>query len=228
MKWLGFDQIRKQDDEPKNSKILEEDIQIELENGLLIIECKGIGGTSTDSDCSQISKIKHRRCKDRNRFDVYALYIVNHQRYLPPLHRANPPFSDIQIQEAENDERGLLSTWQLFNLYHDIEAGILSKAEVRKMFLAYGLVTFRPLDLILVDEPKEFFKDGRVCIVTLSNIEIKLGDEVLIERDGQFERMMIEGIQLNDNPVTSVTNGEVGISLNNSIRKKSKIWLRSS
>ena len=110
-KWLGFVEVNKIDDEKKESKVLEEDLQIELTNGLLIIECKGIGGTSTDSDCSQISKIKHRRCKERGKFDVFALYIVNHQRYLPPLNRQNPPFTENQKEDAINDERGLLTTW---------------------------------------------------------------------------------------------------------------------
>src|SRR5690606_19221619 len=71
LKWLGFENVINVDEQNTENTVLEEDIQIELENGLLIIECKGIGGTSTDSDCSQISKIKHRRCKERNSFDVY-------------------------------------------------------------------------------------------------------------------------------------------------------------
>ncbi len=112
LKWLGFNKVQSIDDMKSESSVKEEDIQVELPNGrLLVIECKGIGGTSTDPDCSQISKIKHRRSKERNKFDVSALYIVNHQRFLPPLRRKNPPFTQHQIQDAENDERGLLSTW---------------------------------------------------------------------------------------------------------------------
>ena len=34
----------------------EEDLQIDTESALLAIEVKGIGGTSTDSDCNQITK----------------------------------------------------------------------------------------------------------------------------------------------------------------------------
>ncbi len=134
-KWLEFNEINKIDDERQKSQILEEDIQINLPNGLLIIECKGIGGTSTDSDCSQISKVKHRRCKERNKFDVFALYVVNHQRHLPPLKRKNPPFSDHQLKDAINDERGLLTTWQLFNAYFEVESGILQH---KKKFIHYS------------------------------------------------------------------------------------------
>ncbi|MBV6642695.1 MAG: hypothetical protein KI791_18395 [Cyclobacteriaceae bacterium] len=223
LKWLGFSNVVKHD-EKDGGKLLEEDIQIGMDNGILIIECKGIGGTSTDSDCSQISKIKHRRCRERGSFDVFALYIVNHQRYLSPLQRKNPPFTLNQIQDAENDERGLLTTWQLFNVFREIEDGILSKEEVRESFLSFGHVKFRPSNLVLIGEPKELFKKGVVCILILTNKEISIGDEVFIERDGTFRCLKIEGIQINDQPVPSAKNGEVGIMLSDSVKKNCKIW----
>lgn len=225
--WLGFENVTKVDQENTGSKVLEEDIQVELKNGLLIIECKGIGGTSTDSDCSQISKIKHRRCKERNRFDVFALYIVNHQRYLPPLTRQNPPFTDNQKQDAVNDERGLLSTWQLFNLYYEIENEILDKKSVRKDLLKFGFIEFRPKDLIFIDEPKELFKNGHVCIVNITNVELSIGDEILVEKNGKFQKTTIEGVQLSDKPVTTANSGEIGLQLSLPIKKKSMLWKKS-
>ncbi len=227
LKWLGFENVTKVDEEDTGSKVLEEDIQVELENGLLIIECKGIGGTSTDSDCSQISKIKHRRCKERNRFDVFALYIVNHQRYLPPLTRQNPPFTDNQKQDALNDERSLLSTWQLFNLYYEIENEIFDKKSVRNDLLKYGFIEFRPKDLIFIDQPKELFKNGYVCIVNITDIELNIGDEILVEKIGKFQKATIEGIQISDKPVTTANIGEIGLQLSMPIKKKSILWKKS-
>ncbi|MGD8782724.1 MAG: hypothetical protein PVH88_27685 [Ignavibacteria bacterium] len=226
LKWLGFKHVTKVDDNKKNSILLEEDIQVELENGLLVIECKGIGGTSTDSDCSQISKIKHRRCKERNSFDVYALYIVNHQRYLPPSNRINPPFSENQKQDAVNDERGLLTTWQLFNAYYAIEDEILDRNTVRKNLLQYGYIDLRPVDLKLIDEPKEIFKDGYVCIVNIKDTELKISDEILVENEGKFKKAIIEEIQINDNPIEQVASGEIGLYLSVPIKKKSILWKR--
>lgn len=228
LKWLGFKNIIYVDEQETDTKVLEEDIQIELDEGLLIIECKGIGGTSTDSDCSQISKIKHRRCKERNRFDVFALYVVNHQRYLPPLNRQNPPFTENQVQDAINDERGLLSTWQLFNLYFEIENGILTKNEAQQEILKFGLVTFKPKNLFLIDEPSEILKQGMVCIVNIENTELNIGEELLVEKNGQFQKATIEGIQLEDKPVSSASSGEVGILLDSPIKKKSKLWKKGS
>jgi hypothetical protein len=227
-KWLGYSKINKIDEEKSESKILEEDIQVELPNGILIIECKGIGGTSTDSDCSQISKIKHRRCKERGKFDVFALYIVNHQRYLPPLNRQNPPFTNNQKQDAVNDERGLLSTWQLFKAYNEIENGILVKDDVKKDLLTFGYIKLLPKNLLLIDEPQEIFKDGEVCIVNVSNIELKISEEILVEKNGIFEKNIIEGIQLNEKPVSSANNGELGLKLKYKIKKKSRLWKKAS
>ena len=225
LKWLGFKKVIKMDEENSTS-ILEEDIQIELENGLLVIECKGIGGTSTDSDCSQIEKIKHRRSKERKKFDVYALYVVNHQRYLPPIERQNPPFTSNQQQDALNEERGLLSTWQLFNLYYEIEEGIISKEDAQKYFINYGLIEFKPTGLILIDEPKEILKKGSVCIVNIDNVELSIGEKILVEKNGKYKLATIESIQLDGKQVSNVKAGEVGLKLNIQISKKSKLWKR--
>ena len=227
LKWLGFEKVIKVDEQNTGS-VLEEDIQIEIDNGLLIIECKGIGGTSTDSDCNQISKIKHRRCKERKCFDVYALYIVNHQRYLPPLKRKNPPFTDNQIQDAVNDERGLLTTWQLFNLYGEIEDGLIEIERARKELIQYGYVEIKPYTQTIIGEPKEFFNNGLVSILNIQNIELKLGEEILVEKNGKFSSAIIEGIQLNNKPVIVVSNGEVGLQLNRPIKKKSVLWKKGS
>lgn len=223
-KWLGFEDVIDHDKKNTSLSQLEEDIQIEYENGILIIECKGIGGTSTDSECSQISKIKHRRCKERIKFDVNALYIVNHQKYLPPLKRQNPPFSVIQIDDAKNDERGLLSTWQLFNLYFDIENGILTKEEARKNLLNYGLVEFKPNDISFIDEPTEFFMEGKVCIINIKNIHLNVKDVLYTEKNGRFDKVTILDIKENDKSISSALTGEFGLKFDKKIVKKTKLW----
>lgn len=228
LKWLGFTKIRDMDKESDALRIKEEDLQIEIDSKLLVIEVKGIGGTSTDSECSQISKIKHRRCKERDAFDVFALYLVNHQRYMPPLKRKNPPFTKEQISDAENDERGLLTTWQLFNLYFDIQNRILTKEEARDMFIELGFVEFTPKNLILIDEPKKIFKEGFVCIVNIDSIKLKVGEDLIIEKNGRYLKSKIKGIMINDKHVDEASGGEIGLELSEPIKKKSKLWKKSS
>lgn len=219
LRWLDFENVIDVDDIKSNSEQLEEDIQIETENGLIIIECKGIGGTSTDSDCSQIHKIKFRRCKERNKFDVSAIYIVNHQRYLPPKDRENPPFTYNQIQDAINDERSLLTTWQLYNLYFDIDNDVITKQEARESLLKYGLINFKPHNLRKVDQTEEIFKNGFVCIVNITDTEINIGDELFIEKNGRFSKVIVLNLKANDTTVESYSNGELGIELDRPIKK---------
>jgi hypothetical protein len=223
-KWLGYTKIKNLDEIITKSNILEEDIQIEIPEGLLVIECKGIGGTSTDADCSQISKIKHRRCKERKKFDVYALYLVNHQRYLPPQKRQNPPFTIQQILDAKNDERGLLTTWQLFTLYSDIENGICTINDAKKSILEYGLVDFKPKDLIYIYEPTEFFKSGNICIVKIADILLNINDELFVEKNGKFQKALILDIQINGESVSKASSGELGLRFDKKIMKNSILW----
>jgi len=227
LRWLEFENVRNMDKEKSNSSIKEEDIPIDCDKGLLLIEVKGIGGTSKDSDCSQIAKIKHRRCKERNLFDVYALYLVNHQRYLPPLIRQNPPFTEHQIIDAKNEERGLLSTWQLFNLYFDIEDGILTKEDARNKLLTYGLVGFKPENLLCVGKPKEIYQKGLVCVINIEDIELKLNDEILVENNGIFKKATIKGLMLNEKSIDNVNSGEIGLRLDRKIKKNSLIWKKA-
>ncbi|MBZ5859432.1 hypothetical protein [Flavihumibacter profundi] len=224
LSWLGFSGVTEYDSISNTSTIFEEDIQIAINEGLLIIECKGLGGTSTDANCSQISKIKHRRCKERKSFDVYALYIVNHQRHLPPLTRKNPPFTDTQVNDALHDERGLLTTWQLFKLYFDIESGLISKSEAMKTFLNFGLIEFKPTDLVFVYEPSEILKGGTVCIVKIKDVELYVGEQLIIESSGDYSITEILEIRQSDMPVTKTKDGEYGLLLGTKIGKKSKIW----
>jgi len=222
LKWLEFEKVEIKDELATN--ILEEDIQVEHEKGLLIIETKGIGGTSSDSDCSQISKIKLRRCKERKSFDVYALYIVNHQRYQPPLSRKNPPFSEYQITDAQNDERGLLTTWQLFNLYFDIQNSIITKEDARTELIKFGLVEFKPKTKEKLDVPKQILKNGHVIILDITNIKLKIGQALLAEKNNRFYRVKITSIQLDNKPATEVENGEVGLGLDTKIANGTTLW----
>lgn len=216
LKWLGFDNAIEKD-KTATEGLFEEDIQIDLgEKGLLIIEVKGINGTSKDSECSQISKIRHRRCKERNRFDVFALYIANNERNVEPLKRTIPPFNDNQIQDAINDERGLMYTWQLFNLYFNVENGFISKEEARNRFLQIGLVDFTP-NLKELGKPYKFYQNHTVICVELNHNTIHIGDTLAYEKDGRYYPITIAEIQQDEKPIKEVSDGKVGIKVNEKV-----------
>ena len=216
LKWLGFDNAIEKD-KTATEGLFEEDIQIDLgEKGLLIIEVKGINGTSKDSECSQISKIRHRRCKERNCFDVFALYIANNERNVEPLKRTIPPFNDNQIQDAINDERGLIYIWQLYNLYFNVENGFISKEEARNRFLQIGLVDFTP-NLKELGKPYKFYQNHTVICVELNNNIIHVGDTLAYEKDGRYYPITITEIQRDEKTIKEVSDGKVGIKVNEKV-----------
>lgn len=211
-KWLGFEKIIDKDITVKNG-LYEEDIQIDLgEDGILIIETKGINGTSTDAECSQIHKIKFRRCKERNSFDVKALYIVNNERNVEPLKRTIPPFNENQIKDAVNDERGLLYTWQLFNLYFNIENGFITKEEARRRILNFGLIDLEP-KLVELGKPYKYYKKNTIACIDLNNMEIQKNDYLAYHIHGKWQKVEILSLEQDHAQIDKVSNGKVGIQV---------------
>ena len=192
---------------------------------MLIIEIKGIGGTSKNSDCSQINTIKHRRAEQRGSFDVSALYLVNHQRYLPPKNRRNPPFNEQQINDAANEKRGLLTTYDLFKLNSNIEAGFVKKEDARAALLQHGLVTFTPSDADYLGLPQEIHHNGTVAILKIEDIYLYQGAKIIVCNDGVYSEIEILEIKIDGQTVEIAENGEIGIKFNRSISRKSELWI---
>lgn len=222
--WLGFERIIDKD-KTVNNDVYEEDIQVDLGAlGLLIIEVKGLHGTSKDSECAQISKIKYRRCEERERFDVFALYIVNNERSIEPLKRTIPPFNDNQIKDAKNDKRGLLFTWQLFNLFFNIEDGFITKEEARARMLNTGLIDFTP-SLVELGKPYKYFQDRTVVCVDLNNVQVSNKDILAYEKDGRYYQLSIAEIQQDGNSIEQVSDGKVGIKVDKRVPHIDMLYL---
>ena len=220
LNWLGFTNVIDLDTIKQDGDLLEEDIQIDMgDEGLLIIEVKGINGTSTDSECSQIHKIKFRRCEERGRFDVKALYIVNNERNVEPKKRTIPPFNDTQIKDAINDKRGLAYTWQLFNLFFNIDNHFITKEEARKRLLSYGLIDFSPSNLILIGQPYKYYKNNKIVCLDITNEEIKPGDYFAYIINDRLYKERIISIQKNKLQVDVTVSGKYGFEMQRAVPK---------
>ncbi len=224
--WLGFSSAKAMDEH--SGEVLEEDIQVQLEPGLLVVEVKGIGGTSKDKECAQISKIKNRRQEERRAWDVSALYVVNHQRYVSPKLRINPPFSQNQIKDAQLDKRGLITTYQLYCAYFDVARGLVTKDEVKKQLLEFGHVKISPPELVEVGVVEEVYQQGRVIVLQLGEATISVGSRLYVLKNDVYETREVIGLKLNDVDVNKATGGELGIQLDAAIKKGSKIYLSAS
>lgn len=225
LEWLGFESVVNMDEH--SSVIFEEDIQVDCSDCLLVIEVKGIGGTSTDKQCSQISKIKYRRCEERGRFDVYALYIVNHQRYLSPGKRVNPPFTKEQINDAVLDKRGLLTTYDLYKAYFLVMEGMLEKSYVRDRLFDVGLVNLSPSGFKSLGVVHEVFKGGEVGIVILDGAVLEVGMRLAAKKGDNYTMHSVIELQLDGVKVQRVEQGEVGVKFDSAIKQKVELFVIS-
>lgn len=80
LEWLGFENVVDKDATLNGSDIKEEDLNFTYGNTLVLVEVKGINGTSTDAECSQVDKIVNRRMRQNNTVDVHGIYIVNNEK----------------------------------------------------------------------------------------------------------------------------------------------------
>lgn len=206
--WLGYTEVKAIDG---SEDVLREDIQIIDNEKMYIIEVKGIGGTSTDSECAQVAKHRRKREKEYPDKTIIPIYIVNHQRYKSPALRQNPPFSKDQIDYALSDERGLLTTWQLYKQYRLIEDKIFTKEETRDALYEYGVISLIPRNLKYIGTYSEYFKKPKAGILILNKTKIKVGDEVYAKKDERWIYTKINSIRVNDIDVEYAESGEVGL-----------------
>lgn len=220
LEWLGFDNVQSMDEEVKVGEDFQEDLQIHLDNNeLLIIEVKGLYGTSKDNECSQISKIELRRIHERKYSNVHSLYIVNNERGKEPLKRQMPPFTDSQIKDAKFAHRAMTYTYQLFNMYFEIKAGIITKEEARNALFQNGLVDFRS-NFKSLGKPYNYFKNNKVACIELHDTILSVGDKVYFEDDRKRLNVVeIVNIQVDRQNTQTARDGKVGIEFNMKVPK---------
>ncbi|WNK46941.1 hypothetical protein RM150_22530 (plasmid) [Pantoea agglomerans] len=242
LEYIGFDKIENPDEEinDKIDKIYEEDIRVISPDVTYIIETKGLGGTSTDSDCAQPSKIVLRKedadiAKNNGNMAINykAVYIVNSQRHKEPKTRDNPPFKNQQIVDARIARRAMTTTYELFNIFHMIEAGILSKSDVRNAFRQNGLINFKFGLLSLTcdgrfDGPKAYSFD----LTKEPMLQIDENDSIAFQdEDDHWHLSPILEIQVNRCKVTSAnasSGGSAGVSLKKYIKSAKTFYLKKN
>lgn len=225
LEWLGFDSVVNMDETQHDG--FEEDLQVDCGDKLLVVEVKGIGGTSTDKACSQISKIKFRRAEQRGRFDVFGLYIVNHQRYVSPVDRQNPPFTDHQVNDARLDKRGLVTTYDLYRAYFLVVGGVIKKEYVREQLFQFGVVGFHPSGMISFGQPREMYKNNTILILDIDKVSLAIGMRLVAKKGDLYSIHIIKSLRVNEVDVPEVSSGQVGVGLDKGVPNRSEILLLS-
>lgn len=217
LEYIGFNDVVDPDKDVdiNAGEVYEEDLNFEHNGVYFLFEVKGIRGTSTDAQCAQISKIALRRKRANSNNTYKAVYVVNHQRNLAPKERVLIPFNENQIDDAEMAQRGMTFTYELFNIYHMIEAGIISKEAAREAFKQEGLIDFRQ-SLHKLDFNHCYDKQMVYSLIIPEGTSFSVSkfDKIAIQNsENHWNLLSIESIEIDRIPYEEVSRGKVGIKV---------------
>lgn len=97
---------------------------------------------ATDDECALLQKFKGRRMQEFDNTRMKSILVGNYFSAVPAKDR-QCPFSAAQIEEAQKDGNGLLTTWELFRAVKAEKENRISKDALREQIrLKTGLMTF--------------------------------------------------------------------------------------
>ena len=121
----------------------EQNIEVSLrKESLVIVLARGNRNWATDDECALLQKYKGRRMQEFDNTRMKAVLIGNYFSNVEAKLR-DKPFSAAQIEEAQKDGNGLLTTWELFKAIKAEKEKKVGKEALRSQIaLKTGLITF--------------------------------------------------------------------------------------
>jgi hypothetical protein len=199
---LGFERVIDVDSELEGGEP-EEDVRIEDVGPLIVCEVKGLAGMPTEDDTNQVVKYVNRRMREHNRTDVRGLFIVNHQKNLPPLDRDNANvFTEKQIADARAQHCTLAATWDLFRLLRGIDELGWPPETVRGLLEIDGRMPVVPSHYEPVGTIVKLWADAGVISVRLKHAGLAVGDRVGFKCAHKFIEQRLDSMEIDKNAVT--------------------------
>jgi hypothetical protein len=109
---------------------------------MVIILVRSNKNWATDDECALLQKFKGRRMQEFDNTRMKAVLVGNYFSVTEAKLRGNP-FSATQIEEAQKDGNGLLTTYELFRAIKAEKESRVSKETIREQIkLKTGLISF--------------------------------------------------------------------------------------
>ena len=208
---LGFRSVLdadKQIEQPGAGGTKREDLQIRDNSPTVLVEVKGIAGLPRDSEALQVWKYAAPRMREWQRTDVRGLAIINHQRNLPPLDRDNnTPFREDVLTNAQEQQFGLLTTWDLFRLARSYLKLGWQHEHIQALFYKSGRVEPVPQHYELIGIVEHIWEKAGAVGVRIEAAVLRLGDRIAFELPVEFEEHGVESLQVDKNPVSQAEVG---------------------
>lgn len=209
---LGFEKVIDVDEEKQNTgdkTQLREDLQIRDKTPLIVTEVKGINNLPKENYSLQVWKYIAPTMKKLGRVDVRGLAIINHQRNLPPLDRENDrTFSEDILTNAEMQDFGLLTTWDLFRLVRSFKTNRWKHEQVAPLFYQNGRISPIPIHYEYIGKIDHFWENVGVLSIQVENAEIKKGDRIGFELSVEFVEQSVESLEMDNHAVERAEIGQ--------------------
>lgn len=200
--FIGFSQVLEVDDASGENANKQEDLQVLDKSPSLLIEVKGLSGMPTEGNTQQIVKYVLRRSKQWGHTDVIGLSLINCQRHLPALDRSHGKvFTAQQLQDAEANQTGLMTTWDLFRLIRGLMRWEWPAEKVRNVFYMKGRVSQTPEHYCMIGHIAHYWSEKHVVSIELTN-GLCVGDRVGYLFDSEFFEEAVTSLQINSKSVS--------------------------
>ena len=207
LEFVGFDKVVSVDDGESGN--LQEDLQVHDRSPTLLFEIKGIAGQPTEGDTQQVTKYVLRRIKQWSRTDVAGVVLVNAQRHRPALDREHRnAFTAPQVTDAEANETGLMTTWDLFRLIRGMVRWKWPPKAVQDLFYHQGRLPCVPSHYRRVGVVAHFYTKQSVLSVEVEDSELRVGDVVGFAFPDGFVEETVSSLQVDRKGVAVVVAGQ--------------------
>lgn len=217
---LGFKKVVDVDATEKaagNMSSLREDLQIHDRKPILIVDIKGVSGTSTDADALQAQKHTFIRIKEWNRTDVKGLTVINHQRHLPPLDRDNSnTFRTEILHNAHELDLGLMTCWDLWRLLRNYTKLGWSQENVQSLFYRTGRIEIIPEHYEYVGVIEHVWSSAVGIRVDVGGLCV--GNTLAFEGMIEFTEQSVESMQLDGQDLQEANSGD-GVGVETTFRR---------
>jgi hypothetical protein len=226
---LGFANVIDADEELIRQGVTgqnREDLQIHDHDPTLIVEVKGISNFPSDDDALAVQKYVVLRMKEWKRVNVKGLFVVNHQRHLPPLDRDNnQPFREHLLQIASEQDIGLLTTWDLHRLLRNFLENGWTHENIRGIFFEKGKLNIMPAHYEYIGTIERYIEGRKIVGIQLVE-ELKVGDCIAFELPILFKEESCAILQIDNNTVQSADAGILVATLTELSKSQAKIGTR--
>ena len=205
---LGFQDVRDADHETPAGMPLREDLQVHDRSPLLLVEIKGIGGLPKEAASLQVTKYLVPRMKQLKRTDVSGLAIINHQRRLAPLERTNRPFQDDVLINAEAQEFGVMTAFDLFRLVRGARDHGWPPEVVMPIFYRTGRIEAVPAHYELIGVIDNYFEQPDVVAIQLDDGQVLArGDRLAYDLPVGWVEEVADSVQIDRADIDSSPAG---------------------